>query len=158
QKTAPTRRLPVGDGLWFEEGLAETDSDVESTMLRAGISWVFYPVSRVRFQGEGIQAEPLPVPPHPFAHLPVFLVVSGDETSSGIWRQGERSVTPLSNAIWLAIKDHIQGASRYGTIAGVHLDLPFSAAEASLCAAVVSKLRSKLPPTMLLSVSLRFVP
>jgi len=156
-KAAPSRRLPVGDGVWFEEGIAENDSDTESTLLRAGISWVFYPACRVGI-GEGIAADPVPAPAHPLTHLPVFLVVTGDETSAGVWRQGERSVTPLSNAIWLAIKDSVQNPARYGTIAGVHLDLPFSPAEAPLYQKVISKLRSNLPSTMLISISLRSVP
>lgn len=156
-KAAPTRRLPVGDGIWFEDGLGESDSEVENTIVRAGISWVFYPACRVAY-GEGWNATPAPPPPRPFAHLPVFLVVSSDEGSGGVFPRGDSSVAALDNAIWLAVKTAIQDSRRYGTIGGVHLDLPFAAGEEAAYAKLVAGLRKKMPSTILLSLSLRSTP
>src|SRR5262249_54963910 len=52
----------------------------------------------------------------------------------------------------------IKDSGRYGTIGGVHLDLPFGPGEEAAYAKLVSGLRKKVPPTMLLSLSLRFSP
>lgn len=157
-KSGPARRLPLGDGVWFEEGLTASEPEIETQLVRAGISWVFYPICRVGLQGEGWTAAPLPAPPRPFAHLPVFLVVVGDDSVSGAFHRGESSVAALDNSIWLAVKAALKDGTRYGAIGGVHLDLPFSAAETAAYAGLVSGLRSKLPPTILLSLSLRFAP
>ena len=156
-KSAPTRRLPVGDGVWFEDGLDESDSGAETAMVRAGISWVFYPICRVGY-AQGWSASPAPPPPRPFARLPVFLVVTSDESAAGAFQRGESSIAALDNAIWMAIKAAIQNGGRYGTIGGVHLDLPFAAGDEAAYAKLVSGLRKKIGPTILLSLSLRFAP
>jgi hypothetical protein len=158
QKSVSSRRLPVGDGVWFEEGLAATESEIESTLVRAGISWVFYPVSRLGHEGEGWVASALPVPPRAFVHLPVFLVVTGEDSARGAFKSGPGALAALANALWLSVKGAVKDGSRYGAIGGVHLDLPFSADEAASYATVISDLRTKLPSTMLLSASLRFAP
>jgi hypothetical protein len=156
-KSAPTRRLPVGDGIWFEDGLGESGVEAETAMVRAGISWVFYPICRVGYT-QGWSASPAPPPPRPFARLPVFLVVASDESATGAFQRGDSSIAGLDNAIWTAVQAAIQNGGRYGTIGGIHLDLPFAAADEAAYAKLVSGLRKKIPPTILLSLSLRFAP
>ncbi len=155
EKAPSGRDLPRGDAIWFEEGVSAADTEVETLLARGGFSGAFLPAVRFgRGEGQRWTAEELPAPPHPFLRPPVFLVVqAGNGVDSAL--TSERAVPGMSDALWLGVKATLRHGTRFGGVHGIHLDFPFSASGLKGYRALVSDLRSKLPPAILLTVSLR---
>ena len=99
----------------------------------------------------------MPPPPRPLTRSKVFLVFDGDDSVEQALERPE-AIAALDEALWLAVKNGLQQTGPFGSVAGVHLDLPFRARSAEGYGAVVAALRARMPPTMPLSVSLRFSP
>jgi hypothetical protein len=149
--------LPAGDAVWFEDGVG-TDSDkIEEALVRGGISTVFIPGARLSREGARWQSQALTPPGRPFARVRSILVVDADSAFGDALGRRE-AIGPLADAVWLAIKNVFRDTRRYGPVAGVHLDLPFTAASVESYGALLSSVRARLPLPMLLSVSLRFSP
>lgn len=154
------RDLPSGDAVWFEDGLAPSETEVETRLRHAGFAAVFLPAVRlVRDGGLWTSAELRP-PARPFAGVTVFLVVVGGPDL------GQAATAPDANAAEIfartvsgAVQSRLKTRALYGAkVSGVHLDFPFGPGSAAAYGAFLEALRGKLPPDLLLTVSLRFAP
>lgn len=118
---------------------------------------MFLPARKFSRNADRWVATELPPPPTSFSRLPIFLVIEGGSSVDAGLAVTER-LPALTDALWLAVKAVIHEGERFGRVRGIHLDFPFSAATAEAYGTVVSGVRSKLPPGLLLSVSLGFSP
>ena len=152
---------PGGNGLWFADGFAPGEDSLaaEASLSRAGFAWVLLPGARIeRAGGRWIVARRDP-PARPLAHAPVCLVIDGGEEVSAALASPDAGVRrELENAVALAVKTALAQAGRFGPMAGIHLDLPFTAATASPYGDLLRSLRPRLPREAFLSASLRFDP
>lgn len=157
-KSADTARLPAADGVWFEEGVIEGSPETETALLRGGFGSVFLPVVALLRDGSHWTAKEASPPARPFEKVPVTLIVSAGEDAQAALAD-PAGVSSLDDAVWLACKAALRGGGgRFGRLRGIHLDVPFSAREAVAYAALLQRLRSKLPRETLLTYSLRFPP
>ncbi len=155
EKTSNGRDLPRGDAIWFEDGVTAADKGVEPLLARGGFSGVFLPAVRFgRGEGGTWAAEELPAPPRPLSRPPVFLIIQGG-TGVESALATEREAPAMGNALWLAVKGALRNGARFGNVRGIHLDFPFSEAGVKDYRTLVSGLRAKLPPAILLTLSLR---
>jgi hypothetical protein len=151
-------RLPASDSVWFEEGVAEGAPETETDLSSGGFGSVFLPAAvLVRDGTRWASKEAVPPPGRPFDKLPVTLVISaGEEARKALSDPGTASA--LGDAAWLAAKAAINAGPRFGRVRGIHLDVAFAPQDALAYAALLQAVRTKLPPTMLLTWSLRFAP
>ncbi len=156
---APKKRvsqgLPAGDAVWFEDGVGTDADKIEEMLARGGVATVFLPAARLSPQGIRSQSNELRPPGRPFSRVSPMLVIEGDRGMEDALRKKE-AIGPLSDAVWLSIKGLLAETRRYGTVAGVHLDFPFSIAAAESYESLVASVRARLPRTQLLTISLRF--
>ena len=157
EKKSLGRGLPTGDGVWFEDGVDGSESDLEGGLMRAGLAAVFLPAVRVSQDGARWKGNVFSPPARPFLRESVFLVVTGDtEVEQALGRSD--AAGPLADALWLAVNGLLTDTAHYGPVAGIHLDFPFSAKTAESYGKLVSGLRARMPRGTRLSVSLRFSP
>lgn len=157
RKTVAGHSLPVGDAVWFEEGIGATENDVETRLAKGGFASVFLPAKTFSRDADKWVASELPPPPSPFSRLPVSLVIRGGSSVEAGFAASQR-LPAMTDALWLTVKAALKDGGRFGRVQGVHLDFPFSAETAEAYSAVVSGIRSKLSTSLVLSVSLRFSP
>ena len=154
--SAPAR-LPAGDAIWFEDGVATAADETEALATRGGCASVFLPAARLAAEGAHWTHHEAQPPAQPFQKLPVSLVVSVEgEPSAAL--ASPAAVGPFSDAVALAVQAAVRIGPRFGRVRGVHLDIPFAAAQSEAYAAVIRNVRSKLSKDMLLTWSLRFTP
>ena len=153
--SAISARLPAGDAVWLSDGSDDGGGETEAAISRAGFASVFLPVARLVQEGARWNALPLAPPSTPFAKLPVTLVISSGDDSAGALAASPQTAAALGDAAWLAAKAALRDAAKYGRLRGIHLDFPFAAANAGAYGSVLRSLRSKLPPEILLTQSLR---
>jgi hypothetical protein len=152
---------PGGNGLWFAEGFAarEDPAAAEAALSRAGFAWVLLPGARIERAGDRWIVVKRDPPSRPLAHSPVCLVVEGGEEVAAALASPDAGVRrELENAVALAVKTALAQRSRFGPVAGIHLDLPFTAATASPYGDLLRSLRPRLPSGAFLSASLKFDP
>ena len=153
--TSGARDLPSGDAVWFEDGLAPSETDAEQQLGRAGFTAVFFPAVKLTRDGGRWAGVELPPPAKPFERTAVFLVVVGDDaiaTDAG-------TAELLAETVSAVVQDRPKTRARYGTkVAGVHLDFPLGPGSAAAYGAFLKVLRGKLPADLLLTISLRFTP
>jgi hypothetical protein len=156
-RVTSSRALPAGDAIWFEDGVG-TDSDkIEELLVRGGIKTIFLPGARLSREGVRWQSQELPPPGRPFSRVSSILIVDADSGFGDALGRRE-AIGPLSDAVWLAIKNLLRDTKRYGPVAGIHLDLPAAAASVESYGTLLTSVRARLPLPMLLTVSLRFSP
>jgi hypothetical protein len=152
---------PGGNGLWFAEGIParEDPAALEEELSRAGFAWVILPGAGIERAGGGWVVVKRDPPGRPLSHLPVCLVVEGGEEVAAALASPDAGVRrDLENAVALAVQTALAQQSRFGPVAGIHLDLPFTAAAASHYGDLLRSLRPRLPPKAFLSASLKFDP
>jgi hypothetical protein len=152
--SAASGRLPASDAVWLADGTDDGGGDTEAAILRGGFGSVFVPVTRLSQEGGRWSAVAVAPPAAPFSRLPVTLVISaGDEAAAAL--AAPQGATALGDAVWLAAKAALRDAARFGRVRGIHLDVPFAAANAETFGSLLRGLRSKLPPEILLTQTLR---
>jgi hypothetical protein len=152
---------PGGNGIWFAEGFAagEDPAAAEAALSRAGFAWVLLPGARIERAGDRWIVVKRDPPSRPLSHTPVCLVVEGGEEVAAALASPDAGVRrALENAVALAVKTALAERGRFGPVAGIHLDLPFTAATASPYGHLLRSLRPRLPSEAFLSASLKFDP
>ena len=154
------RDLPSGDVVWFEDGLAPSETEVETQLLRAGFAAVFLPAVRLARDGGLWTSAELRPPARPFAGVPVFLVVvGGPDLAQAAAPPDAKAAEIFARTVWGAVQSRLKTGALYGArVSGVHLDFPFAPGSAVAYGVFLEALRRKLPPKLLLTVSLRFAP
>lgn len=150
-------RLAAGDGVWFEDGSADGAGETETALAHGGFASVFLPYAAFSRDGERWTSKTAAPPAHAFARLPVTLVLTPSEDASSALAT-PRGATALADALGLAARAALRDGPRFGPVRGIHLDLPFQAAQAEAYGGVLRDVRAKLPKETLLTWSLRFVP
>jgi len=154
---ARTRDLPSGDAVWFEDGLAPSETEVEKQLQHAGFAAVFLPAVKLARDGGRWAATEFPPPGKPFERISVFLVVLGPDAAAGA-AADSAAVEALAGTVSASVHSVLKARAYGAKVAGVHLDLPFVAGSAARYGSFLEALRGKLPADLLLTVSLRFTP
>lgn len=152
---------PGGNGLWLAEGFAEREDPAaaEAALSRAGFAWVLLPGAGIERAGGGWIVVKRDPPGRPLAHVPVCLVVEGGEEVAAALASPDAGVRrDLESAVALAVQTALAQRSRFGPVAGFHLDLPFTATAASHYGDLLRSLRPRLPAKAFLSASLKVDP
>jgi hypothetical protein len=153
--------VPAGNGIWFANGFAgrESENEAEASLSRGGFSWVLLPAARIERRDGRWFIVKLKPPPEPFARLPVSLVIEGGLDAALALSSNQAAVRrSLEDTLAVAGRTVIGEGTRFGSVRGVHLDLPFTAETTSAYGALVQRVRRRLPSELFLSVSLRFDP
>lgn len=131
-----------GSSVWFADGPQDGEPGaLEASLERFGCAAVFFPARRLtRGSGGAWVGSDLPAPSRPLSRIPVLLVLEAkeDPLPSGDEQRGERFGDLLAREMALTLA---RGAE-FGTVRGLHLDLPFSGATAEAHAAALTKARS----------------
>jgi len=155
--SAASGRLPAGDAVWLADGTDDGGGETEAAIVRGGFGSVFVPVTRLVREGDRWSAVAVAPPAARFSKLPVTLVISaGDEAAAAF--AAPQGAAPLGDAAWIAAKAALRDGARFGRVRGIHLDVPFAAANAEAFGSLLRGLRSKLPPEILLTQTLRVSP
>jgi len=159
-KAVAGRNVPSGDGVWFEDGVGASETDIEKQLGRAGFSVVFLPAARLTLEGGRPSAAALPAPPTPFEHTSVFLVVSGGaDLAKAAAPQDVAAARAFGGSVADAVDATLKGRAKFGTkVAGLHLDVPLAPASAPAYGEFLKALRARVPPELLLTISLKFTP
>jgi len=158
-RTTPAR--PSGSGVWFAEGFgSEADeTQAESALRQGGFSWALLPAARLERRGNGWVVVRLAPPPRPMVGFVVSPVVAGGKDAAAALASKEAPVRrALENALVLAVQTAVHDEARRGPLGGVHLDLPLTAETATPCAAILRRMRPRLPAGLFLSLTLGFPP
>lgn len=148
-------RLPAGDAVWFEEGIGSEGP--EALLARGGFASVFLPAVRVALSEKGWVCSRQTPPARPLARLAVFLVIDADRSAEAALAQRSR-LRGLFDALTRAADMALANAPRFGTLRGIHLEVPFSAATAQAYGELARGLRKRIPQEVPLTASLRFSP
>ncbi len=152
---------PAGNGIWFANGLAglEPENEAEAALSRGGFSWVLLPAARIERRDGRWFIVKLKPPPRPFARLPVWLVIEGGPDAALALSSNKAAVRrSLEDALAVAGRTVIGDGTLFGSVKGVHLDLPFTVETTPAYGELIQKVRRRLPPELFLSVSLRIDP
>lgn len=150
--------VPAGNGIWFANGFAgrESENEAEAALSRGGFSWVLLPAARIERRDGRWFIVKLKPPPGPFAQLPVSLVIEGGPDVALALSSNKAPVRrSLEDTLAVAGRTVIGDGTRFGSVKGIHLDLPFTAETIPAYGALVQKVGRRLPPELFLSVSLR---
>ena len=160
QKVSKAREVPSGDAIWLEETVGSEDADVEKQIVHSGFTAAFLPAVRMARGPEGWAATEVAPPPRPFDRTAVFLTVTGGpEISQAAAPADPNAAAPFAVRVLAALEAPLKTRALYGSrIAGIHLDFPFAADAAASYGEFLKALRAKLPPGLLLTVSLHFAP
>jgi hypothetical protein len=154
--TAPIR-LPAGDAVWFEDGVATAADETETTLAKGGFGAVFLPAIELSGQGDRWSTKELDPPERPFQRARVHLVLSaGPEAETAM--KDPRNAAALGDAAGLAAKVAIRNAPKFGPLGGVHLHFPFSEGSADGLGIVLKSVREKIGKEPLLTWSLLYAP
>lgn len=153
-----SRPIASGDAVWFEDGIGPDQAETEKDLLLAGFSTAFLPVVRLTREGGRVTATELPPPPKPFEKTPVFLtVVCGPDLASST--ADTASAEALARTVSVALQSSLKAPALYSaTVAGVHVDVPFSPGSSEAYGEFLKALRGKIPADYRLTFSLRFTP
>ncbi len=150
-------RLSAGDAVWFEDGTANGGGAEEATLSHGGFGSVFIPHTALSPEGDRWIPREIAPPAHPFSKVAVTLVISAGEEARSVFAD-PRKAAALTDAAGLGMKAALRDGARFGPLRGIHVDVPFSAANAEAYGAFLLGLRSKLPKNYLLTWSLHFIP
>jgi hypothetical protein len=149
--------IPAGDAVWFSAGVPSEAPELEPALAKGGFTSVFLPAARLSTDGGPWLSSPAPPPARAFARPAVFLVVESDPPGSSSLASAERAA-PWAQALRRAIDDALARGARYGRVAGVHLEVPFRAADLPGLAAAATFVRSRMPAGMPLTLGLHSSP
>lgn len=158
-KRAEARPVPEGDAIWLRDGTGAATTGLEEALLRAGFSAVYLPGPTLRAEAGAITASARDLPSSPLNRIPVVLVLGGGEGLETSLRTAagpglEALATSLGNVVAAALAER----PRYGKVAGVHLELPFSSPTLAGFRKLVAEVRRRLPAPYRLTASLGFSP
>lgn len=151
--------VPAGNGIWFANGFAgqESENEAEAALSRGGFSWVLLPAARIERRDGRWFIVKLKPPPGPFARLPVSLVIEGGPDAALALSSNQAAVRrSLEDTLAVAGRTVIGDGTRFGSVKGIHLDLPLTEETTPAYGALVQRVRRRLPSELFLSVSLRF--
>ena len=142
QAAGPKPPEPLhGNAVWFADGVAGDDSAIEESLLRFRCAAVFLPARRIDAAVAWTGSD-APAPPQPFARIPVILVVgAGSDPLAG---RAEEEQKKFGAFLGSEISAVLARGAAFGTVRGVHLDIPFSGATAEAHAAALREARSLL--------------
>ena len=131
-----------GNAAWFADGIAGDDAAIEGSLQRFRCAAVFLPARQIADAGAAWSGSDAPAPPHPFAGIPVILVISADADPLAGRSDNERK----RFGAFLAgeISSVLARGAAFGTVRGVHLDIPFSADTAAAHADALRAARSRV--------------
>jgi hypothetical protein len=135
--TAPIQ----GDSVWFADGIGEGDAAIGDALAQFRFAAAYVPARR--FEGGATNAGvDLPSPARPLARIPVVLVVeaTGDPLAGADEKRGKEFGAVLAREIAAALARE----SSFGSVRGVHLDVPFDGASAQAHAAALKEARARL--------------
>jgi hypothetical protein len=141
-----------GDAVWFSGGIAPEESVVD-TLTAAGFARVLLPAGRLTAGGSGWTLAPSPPPAAPTGALSVHLVYTVDGLAARWRMETDGNMDQIADAIAAAVRQALDSKS-WGSVAGVHLDAPIPSDAAEQGIGLLTRLRSRLPESLLLSASL----
>jgi hypothetical protein len=152
---------PDGNGIWFADGFGSQEDETaeEASLSRGGFSWALLPAARLERHGSRWLVVKRALPPRPLARVPVSLVIEGsDEVPAALALANAGARRSLESALALAVKTALADGPRFGSVTGIHMDLPFTAATAAPYGDLLRRLRRELPRGSFLSASLKIDP
>lgn len=159
EKKGEARPPASGDAVWLRDGDGKDPLALEDTLVRSGMSAVYLPACVLRSEGEKFGAEPAAAPASALTRIPVVLVISGGDgfatslrTASGPGRKA------LASSFGSVVQSAVADRQRFGRVAGLHLDLPFSSDSLETYAEIVRAARQQLPTQYRLTASLPITP
>lgn len=131
-----------GDAVWLGDGIGEGDAGIEEALLQFPCRAVYLPARRMGGGATGWPGVDLPAPPRPFSRIPVVLVIEAiaDPLGGASEEQAEKFGPALANEIVSALAR----SASFGSVRGVHLDLPFSSATIESLGSALREARSLL--------------
>ena len=159
EKSAAPRPLDSGDAVWLRDGVGEEPLALEDTLVRSGFSAVFLPARDLRSEGNQLGV-PSGVPPSaPLTRIPVVLVVTGgDGFVTSLRTASGPGLKALASSFGSVVQSAIADRQRFGRVAGLHLDLPFTSDSLEAYAEIVRAAREQLPAQYRLTASLPITP
>jgi hypothetical protein len=131
-----------GNAVWFADGIAGDDAAIEESLLRFRCAAVFLPARRIAGAGAAWSGLDAPAPPQPFARIPVILVIGADADPLAGRSDNERK--RFGSFLAGEISSVLARGAAFGTVRGVHLDIPFSADTAAAHADALRDARSRV--------------
>ena len=159
EKRNEPRPLASGDAVWLRDGVGEEPLALEDTLVRSGLSAVYLPARVIRSGGDKFGAETAPALASPLTRIPVILVVSaGDGFATSLRTASGPGRKALTESLGSVVQGAIADRQRFGRVAGLHLDLPFTSDSVEAYAAIVRAAREQLPAQYRLTASLPITP
>ena len=159
EKKNETRPLASGDAVWLRDGVGEDPLAVEDSLVRSGFSAVYLPAREIRSEGDKFGAEPAPAPASALTRIPVVLVVrAGDGFATSLRAASGPGRKALAGSLGSVVQSAVADRQRFGRVAGVHLDLPFTPDSLEAYAELVRAAREQLPTQYRLTASLPITP
>ena len=131
-----------GNAVWFADGLGAGDARIEEALLSFRCAAAFVPARRLTGGPAGWAGSDLPAPAAPLSRVPVVLVI--ESPTDPLAGATEEQQANLGGFLAREIASALSRGSEFGTVRGVHLDVPFSAATVEPLAAAVREARSRL--------------
>ena len=130
-----------GDSVWFADGVGEGDAAIGDALAQFRFAAAYVPARRFEGGATGAGVD-LPSPARPLTRIPVVLVVSAteDPLAGADEKRGKEFGAVLAREIAAALARE----SAFGSVRGVHLDVPFDGASAQAHGAALKEARSRL--------------
>ena len=152
---AGSTRAPKGDVVWFADPVAVGEPGIEESLQRIGAAAVFLPAGEIAFEGGRWTVHADTLPPRRLERIPAVLVLRArPEIAGGFGGQDGSAAKAMAGAVAAALKPSLDAGGPYGRVTGVHLDFPFSGADAPGYAEFVKALRGGFPPGIFVSIAL----
>ena len=137
---------PRGDAIWFADPAGAVEAGMDERLARLSAAAVFLPAGTLAIQGGRPAFQPSAAPPRSVSGPPVVLVVRGDAAVAAALAT-EAGLDPETGASALAdgLRPLAGSGNAFGRVAGVHLDLPFTAASAKRSGELLAALKTKVP-------------
>lgn len=131
-----------GDAVWLADGIGDAAASLEETLLSFRCAAAFVPARRLTGGPAGWAGSDLAAPAEPLRQVPVVLVVQAPaDPLAGSTAEQQKA---LGAFLAREIASALARGAEFGPVAGVHLDVPFSAATVEPLAAAVREARSVL--------------
>ena len=131
-----------GDAVWFADGIGEDDAGIEEALLPFQCKAVYLPARRMGGGATGWPGVDLSAPPRPFSRIPIVLVI--EATADPLGGVSEEQAEKFGPALANEIHSALARSDSFGSVRGVHLDLPFSALTIESLGSALREARSLL--------------
>jgi hypothetical protein len=143
QDRGPREREALrGDAVWLADGIGEGAMELEATLRSFRCAAAFVPARRLSGGPAGWAGSDLPGPPAPFRQVPVVLVI--EAPADPLTGSTEEQQEALGAFLAREVASALARGAEFGPVAGVHLDVPFSAATVEPLASALREARSLL--------------